>query len=221
MKLFGKKEPRVVKEDDPLIVKLWYNKRYHALISLSLYFVFFLVLIIIINVSSANKPINKEIKGTSISDMFTDLNKNDVSYNYVINKGSKTYYFSGNDKNDGIYGTILYNGESTSINIVNKECAVGTYEDEEFKPMYTLCPENIDYSYFDIDNIYELIKNVKGTNKDTENYYLFNLDNNKIVKVFYDDDKELAKIIISEDKNTTYELSYNIPVDEEENSIEE
>ena len=167
MKLFQKKEPREIKEDDSLFVKIWYNKRYHAIMSLSLYFIFFLIIIILVNVSSSKNSKDTTINGTYTQKYFESLGSKDISYNYIINQGNKTYYFSGINKNDGVFGNILYNGESTTVKISDGQCYVGSYVKDSFVESDTLCPENINYKYFDTNYIYSLISDVKGTKNDS------------------------------------------------------
>lgn len=219
MKLFEKKPPREVKDDDPLFIKIWYNKRYHAIMSLSLYLIFFLIIIILVNVTSSNNIRNNTVNGTTVQKYFNALADKNVSYNYIINQGGRTYYFSGVNKNGGIFGSILYNGESTSINVANKECTVGAYDGEEFVPAYKLCPENIDYSYFDYNNLYELIQDKKGTINTSEKYYSFDLDKNKSIKIMYDEDV-ITKVVINDGNDEAYELNYSIDEEEVQNTTE-
>ena len=209
MKLFKKKEPRVIKDDDPLLIKLWYNERTHAAIVLGLYLFFFAIIIILFNLTSGGKRNDLLIKGSDISNLFNYDESYVVSYNYVINESNKTYYFSGVNRNDSLYGKMLYNGDSTTIKVNGGECVVGEYINDEFNPMYTLCPENINYNYFDYKTIYELIKDKKGSKYLNGNYYLFRLDDNLSVKVYYNDDKLLSKIIMGKDKNFSYELNFS------------
>ena len=93
MKLFQKKEPREIKEDDSLFVKIWYNKRYHAIMSLSLYFIFFLIIIILVNVSSSKNSKDTTINGTYTQKYFESLGSKDISYNYIINLKLDTILF--------------------------------------------------------------------------------------------------------------------------------
>lgn len=208
MKLFNKeRKTREIKDDDSLFVKLWFNPRSHAAIVLGLYFLFFAIIIIIINVSGTKGPKDNSVDGSSINDLFTKLSDKNISYNYVITMQNKKYYFSGVDKEDEIFGTILYNGESQSIKVHDSDCAVGKYNDKgEFVPAYSLCPENINYNYFNYDYIYELIKNTKGSKYETDKYYLFNLKDNLVVKVYYDNNS--LKVITVEDNKSTYLLEF-------------
>ena len=208
MKLFKKKEPRVIKDDDPLFIKLWYNERTHAAIVLGLYLLFFAIIIVLFNLTGGNKRNDLLVKGSDISSLFEYDKKYLVSYNYVINESNKTYYFSGIDRNEELYGKMLYNGDSTTIKVNGGECVVGEYNGAEFVPMYTLCPENINYNYFDYKMIYELIKDKKGSKYLNSSYYLFRLDDNLNIKVYYNDNKLLSKIVISKDKSFSYELNF-------------
>ena len=211
MGIFNKKEkqPREIKDDDPLIVKLWYNKRSHAAIVLGLYFIFFALILILVNFAGTTKPKNTTVKGNTLVKLFNYLDGKDVSYNYTINVGGKKYYFSGNNKDDDIYGTILYNGESQSVRISNGECIIGEYNNKgEFVSSELMCPETINYNYFDYNNIYILIKDEEGTDNINGEYYLFNLNDNVSVKLNYDVEKLKATSI--ENKNGSYLLEYSI-----------
>ena len=193
MGLFKKKEPREIKDDDPTFIKLWYNPRTHALIVLLLYFLFFAFILIFVGI-------------TGIIFVLNNTSSKKLSYNYVINHGSKTYYFSGNDKDEDIDGTILYNGESTTIKISDNKCSVGEYIKDEFVLNYKLCPENINYEYFDIENIYNLIKDVKGIKYLSDHYYYFKINKTIEVKIYFDTNDTISKISLSE-KNYTYDLN--------------
>ena len=225
MKLFNKekKKKREIKEDDPLLVKLWYNERTHAAIVLALYLIFFGFIILFINLTSKPKITSRDIKGSKINNLFTILDEKDVSYNYVITIGNKKYYFSGFNRDDDIYGTLLYNGESQSIKVSNNECMVGTYNDkDEFVPAYSLCPENINYNYFKYNLIYDLIKDVSGYKFQADNYYIFTLKDNTEIKIYYDADDILVSVIIS-GKNYNYLLEYSLDnenIDSEQTNIE-
>lgn len=214
MALIKKKKPREIKDDDPLFVKLWFNERSHAAIVLGLYFLFFAIIIIIINLSGSTSKTKNEITGSSINSIFESINNKDITYNYVITNGNKTYYFSGENKDDGIYGTMLHNGESVNIRVLDSQCAVGDYIDGEFKGEYSLCPENINYEYFDYKNIQKLISNKKGKNYSSNGYYDFNLDNKTNLKIYYNNNV-LKKISI--EGSSSYELKF----DEKEVKTEE
>lgn len=206
MALIKKKAPREIKDDDPLFVKLWFNERSHAAIVLGLYFLFFAIIIIVVNFSGSTSKTKDEITGSSINNIFESINDKDISYNYVITNGSKTYYFSGENKDEAIYGTMLHNGESVNIRILDNQCAIGNYIDGEFKGEYSLCPENINYEYFDYKNIQKLISNKKGKNYSSSDYYDFKLDNKTTVKVYYE--KKLLKKILIEG-SSLYELKFD------------
>lgn len=216
MALFNKnKKTREIKDDDSLIVKLWYNPRSHAAIVLGLYFIFFAIIIIVISTTDTKSVSNTSIKGSSINDMFLKLDNKDVLYNYVINEGNKKYYYSGMDKNDGVYGTILYNSDSYYIMVNNGECKVGQYNDKgEFIPAYSLCPENIKYNYFDYNYIYDLIKDVNGYKNEKENFYLFTLKDKTEVKITYEN--EYIKSINIKNNKFDYQLEYSFNEQDEQ-----
>ena len=224
MGLFKKKEPREIKEDDPTFIKLWYNPRTHALMVLGLYFLFFAFILIFVNVVGTRKKADNSINGSTIKALFTNTTNKELSYNYEINRGNKTYYFSGKDNIDDIDGTILYNGESTTVKISEDKCIVGEYVKDEFVPSETLCPENIKYEYFKVDNIYNLIKDIKGTKYLSDKYYYFKIDNDIDVKVYFDSNDIISKVSLN-DNNYSYELNLSYEAEEtpdvDEENIEE
>lgn len=209
MSLFKKKEPRVVKDDDPLFIKLWYTPRYHAILGLALYFIFFLIVALLLNASATNSKNNSSVAGSSAKELFNTLNSKNISYNYTIKDGNNIYYFSGIDKDGGIYGNLLHNGEATNVNIKNGACAVGDYLNGQFVPKYTLCPENISYFYFDYMNIYDLIKDKKGTKTRDGNSYYFDLKNKLELKIYFTSDKLIHKIELV-DNSVSYVFTYTL-----------
>lgn len=208
MSFFKKKEPREIKEDDPLIVKLWYGQKSHSAIILGIYLLFLLIVFIFAVSLKGGVEGTSNVTGSSISHLFKNFDNEVLSYNYVLTKNDKTYYFSGKDKNKGIYGTILYNGESTNINFIDNSCIVGDYINGVFYAKYSQCPENIDYKYFNYNNIYEMIKNKKGFKYPRGKYFSFDLSTKLNIKIFYDNDK-ITKIEVKDD-DLTYTLNYLI-----------
>lgn len=207
MAFFKEKKPREIKDDDPLFIKLWYGKRSHAAIVLGLYFIFFLILILIINFSGKKTTTDNMINGSKLESLFTSFNVDSTSYNHVIKDNNKTYYFSGSNIDGILYGSILYDGDSTSVKISDGTCIVGDFDEGEFVPANELCPENISYNYFNIERIYNLIENIKGQKYISDKYYLFEVNKNVSVKIYYDDNDKLSKVILSDNK-ITYELTF-------------
>ena len=210
MALFKKKKPREIREDDSTFVKLWYNPRTHAMMVLGVYFIFFAIVIIFINLGSNKSTTTKDVNGSTIKESFTNLNGKSLSYNYVVNIGKTTYYFSGSNEHENITGTILSDGIVTPIKVENNECVVGEYNGEEFNPEYKLCPQDINYSYFDYNYIYSIVENIK-TNRYKENdKYEFKKDDTTYM--IYIKDKKLDKIVITAGENT-YTLEYKLAVE--------
>lgn len=209
MSLFKKKEPREIKDTDPLFIKLWYNPRSHAIMVLSAYFVFFAIILIMVAITGKSQNNNLNIKGSSLLNSFNAIDEENILYNFVITIGNKTYYFSGSDLNNSLYGTLLSNGESSTIKIENDQCIVGEYKNDEFIPSYMLCPENINYSFFNIMNIYKLIDSINGTKSNIDKNYVFKDKNNNEIKIYRDNNDIISKIIIKDKNNDLYELNYS------------
>ena len=207
MALFKKKnkEPRVIKEDDSLWVKLWYNKRTHAMIVLGLYLLFFLIIIIVANIVETPKNNLKEISGSNLKDKFDAFNEKNISYNFVINNSDDIYYFSGEkDINGTIKGKLLHNNDIDGIIITDGNCIVDNVNNEEEKS----CPDFINYDYFYYQNIYENIKDIKIQVFDTSKTYTFET-NNKIKYIIYTNGTIIKKIDINDNK-LSYSLNYLI-----------
>ncbi|MBO4601444.1 MAG: hypothetical protein J5634_04355 [Bacilli bacterium] len=205
-----KKEPREIKEDDSLFIKLWYNPRTHALMVLGAYLVFFLVILLVINIGSKTTDVNKPVLGKDTKKLFDYYLDKNTTYNFVINKPSKTYYFSGVKIADNdIYGTLLSDGESKNIYVSAGLCKIVREENGEYIQVEDeTCPSDIEYNYFDITYIYTVIESLKTTSSSLKDRYNFVLTNNYSYKFYFDKEK-INKIEIK-DSNDTYTLTLGV-----------
>ncbi len=208
MKLFKEKKQREIKEDDSLLVKLWYNKRTHALMVLGMYGIFLLILLILASISSS-KPVNNNIvKAKDVEKYFISLNDKEISYSVVINSNNEDiYYFTGKNVDDNIVGKLLHNNEDYQISISNDECKVGTVTDDVFiGDSDKLCPDVINYDIFNYEKLYNDVLNKDTTRiRKYNDYYSFK-DKNTAYKLYVKNDT-LSKVDIS-NKDVTYSINY-------------
>lgn len=221
MKLFKKKEPREIKEDDSLLVKLWYNKRTHALLVLGIYFIFLFIIILLSNISIHKNKDSIKQEAREIQKYFTNLDGKPISYNFVITQGENIYYFQGYKNENEINGNLMNNADTLSLNITEEGCKVGSFVNDEFIVNEDImCPEIITYDLFNYSKIYDVISDKSDIVRKLENCYIYKIDGSEYhicVK-----GELLSKIdIIKED--ITYNLNYNVNalITDEIKSIEE
>ena len=207
MSLFKKKAPREIKEDDSLLVKLWYNPRTHAMMVLGIYLLFFAA-IITFSGASLNKNNNKtKVDTKNLEAYFINLDDKDITYNIVINKENDVYYFSGYRTPEGsISGKLLHNSDAETLAITPDACQIAyndgevTIIDEEKK-----CPEFMTFDLFDYYLIYEKIKSSNVEPRYYKDYYLYKVDN--VEYKIYVKGKLLTKIEINK-KDISYTLNF-------------
>ena len=229
MSLFKKKEPkqpREIKPDDALIIKLWYTPRTHAMLVLGIYVFIFAVLILIIRLSpGANVQKNKDLNKTELKELYDATINNSDGYNLSLTDNNMTYYFSGSNQDSVIKGTLLYNGNTKDIIIEDDICSI--YKEEVIIDNKTInknlplinnenvdiesCPNGVDYKYFDISYIYNIISELNGKYYGKD-YYVYRIKNDEEIRV-YTSNKLITKIDYKL-KNTTY--SYTIYKNNEE-----
>lgn len=209
MRIFKEKKERVIKDDDSLFVKLWYNKRTHAMIVLGMYAIFFIILFIIAALNSNTNIEDNIARAEELSPFFASLNDKDLSFNVVINSADEDmYYFSGSKEENVVKGNLLHNEDNMLIEVSKDICTVGDYVDGIFVgDINKSCPEFFDYNIFDYEKIYnEISKNTSKIRK-YEKYYLVTLEGIQY-KIYVKDDT-LSKIDIL-DKDVTYNVKYHV-----------
>lgn len=207
MGLFKKKEPREIKEDDPTFIKLWYNPRSHAIIVLSAYFIFFLIIILFLNLSS--KPQNRN-NNVDASFLFDSLNNDNYKYNYLYKKDGEIYLFNLSiDENGDKKGLVSYDGLVKEVVIDQSGCKVTLTDEDD-------CPLNVNYNYFDENNLKNIIKNKKAVHYANDKSYKYTLDDGTIIYLYYISDKTLNKVVINEKDQGVYEINYLVDDTKEE-----
>lgn len=208
MGLFKKKEPREPRDDDSTFMKLWLNKKTHAMMVLGAYFVFFAILLIVINVSSPNTK-NTVTNKEHLNKLFSNVSGKKYKFNHMITNNDKVYYFNGTNDNGIIIGKIIEDDKIINVKIENKECVVGTYNDNnEFVPAYEVCPSDLRYTNFIPEEIYETIKYLRISPTSLSDHYYIKLND----KVSYDVsfEKDDIKAIVIKDNDYTYQLRFNL-----------
>ena len=216
MGLFKKREPREIKEDDSLLVMLWYNPRTHAMMVLGLYLLFFAVILIFSTVN-LNKNSNKtNVNTKNLEEYFTNLDDKDITYNVVINKENDIYNFSGYRTPEGsISGKLLHNSDTESLIITPGICQIAYNDgdviiaDEDKK-----CPEFMTFELFDYYDVYNKIKSSKVEPRYYKDYYLYKINN--IEYKIYVKGKLLSKLEINE-KDISYIINFLVNALEENN----
>ena len=219
MGLFKKKEPREIKDDDPLLVKLWYNPRTHAMMVLGIYIFIFAVILLIIRLSpTSNTNAKRSLSGDKLSNLFNNSENNINLYDVSLSVENGNYFFSGEKSSEIISGTLLYNGKTENIIVEDGICRIKNTDDTEDVSSNAKCPENIDYRLLDINSIYNIVKDLNGNLFGNE-YYLFRLNRDEEVKIYLSGD-ELNKISYKI-KNSSYTYSVRTNATKEENIGEE
>lgn len=208
MKLFKEKKPREIKEDDSLLVKLWYNKRTHAMMVLGLYAIFFFIIILLSNISihktnNRSKNLNKDLEK-----YFANMDGKELSYNFVINKDDDIYYFSGSKVDENIIGKLLHNSDTETIVLNSDSCKVGSFIEDNFIPDDNiLCPDFLNYELFNYNKVFDEINNNSSNLKKSNEYYLY--INGKLEYRIYTKGELISRIDIN-DGSYTYNLNYYV-----------
>lgn len=213
MGLFKKKELREPREDDSTFMKLWLNKRTHAMMVLGAYLVFFAILLIVINVGSPKTNTTKTNK-EHLNKLFANYKEKNYKFNHMITNNDKVYYFNGTNTDGIIIGKIIDDDKIYNVKIENKECTVGTYnENGEFIPAYETCPAELRYTYFIPEEIYETVKYLKISPTSLKDHYYIKLNDQISYDISFENDE--IKAIVIKEKDTSYQLRYNLIVDSE------
>ena len=213
MSLFKKKEPREIKEDDKLIVKLWYNKRTHAMIVLGIYLFIFLILFVLAKIATMTTKVTNNGSNKETITAFTKrLDESNLMVNYSITNGNKKYYYSGQKitNTNVIKGSFLYDGSSTDAYLVSDKCfdkVVNIDDPSTYTTNEKACPSDINYSLLDYNYINKILKGLNGKFIG-EKYCTYHLNDELTIKLYYENNN-INKIEIANGK-TTYELVYEV-----------
>lgn len=202
IKMLKKKDP------DNTFVKLWENKRYHALICLGLWLIFFLFvfLIVVIPYNNTLKTLPKSNENenfTTFIDMKEKLLNSEYDYKYTINTSLGKTVYTGNktkEKDTGYRenseGLIKYEINSEGIFQINMD------EKVPLENLYLDLNEN----YLDIQKIYDLTKDLTENVNEEQNEISY--ENENIVIIFKINEQNILSINIK-DNNDDYLLEFD------------
>ena len=202
IKMLKKKDP------DNTFVKLWENKRYHALICLGLWLIFFLFVFLIVvipyNNTLKNLPKNNETENvTTFMDMKEKLLNSDYDYKYVVNTSLGKTVFTGNktkEKDTGYKenseGLIKYEIDNEGIFQINMD---------EKVPLENLYLD-LNEDYLNIQKIYDLTKDLIENVNEDENEISY--ENGNIEIIFKINEQNILSINIK-DNNDDYLLEFD------------
>lgn len=202
IKMLKKKEP------DNTFVKLWENKRYHALICLGLWLIFFLFVFLIVvipyNNTLKNLPKNNENENiTTFIDMKEKLLNSDYDYKYVVNTSLGKTVYTGNKTKEKDTG-YRENSEGLIKYEINNEGIFQINMDEKI-PLENLYLD-LNENYLDIQKIYDLTKDLIENVNEEENEISY--ENENIIVIFKINEQNILSINIK-DNNDDYLLEFD------------
>lgn len=202
IKMLKKKDP------DNTFVKLWENKRYHALICLGLWLIFFLFVFLIVvipyNNTLKNLPKNNETENvTTFMDMKEKLLNSDYDYKYVVNTSLGKTVFTGNKTKEKDTG-YKENSEGLIKYEINNEGIFQINMDEKV-PLENLYLD-LNEDYLNIQKIYDLTKDLIENVNEEQNEISY--ENGNIEIIFKINEQNILSINIK-DNNDDYLLEFD------------
>ena len=202
IKMLKKKDP------DNTFVKLWENKRYHALICLGLWLIFFLFVFLIVvipyNNTLKNLPKNNENENvTTFIDMKEKLLNSDYDYKYVVNTSLGKTVFTGNKTKEKDTG-YKENSEGLIKYEINNEGIFQINMDEKV-PLENLYLD-LNEDYLNIQKIYDLTQNLIENIHEEQNEISY--ENGNIEIIFKINEQNILSINIK-DNNDDYLLEFD------------
>ena len=202
IKMLKKKDP------DNTFVKLWENKRYHALICLGLWLIFFLFVFLIVvipyNNTFKNLPKNNENENiTTFIDMKEKLLNSEYDYKYTIYTTLGKTVYTGNKTKEKDTG-YRENSEGLIKYEINNEGIFQINMDEEV-PLENLYLD-LNENYLDIQKIYDLTKDLIENVNEEQNEISYEKENIGII--FKINEQNILSINIK-DNNNDYLLEFD------------
>ena len=198
------------KDSDNALVKLWENKRTHALICLVLWIIFLLLVALLISFSSEDVQ-NNSVTNESTNDVITisDMKDKLLNYNFeykysILVNGEKIIYTGKyqNNENNG------YKEDSLGLTkyLINSEGIYQINFDEKIEIVNLF--DKINQNYLSIEYIFNIINGIEPTINEEKNELYYNLENEKIIITTNEDN---IKSINIKSNNNDYLLEfYNI-----------
>ena len=161
IKMLKKKDP------DNYFVKLWENKRYHALVCLGLWFIFFIFVFLIVvipyNNALKNLPKNNETENTiTFASMKEKLLNSEYNYKYTVNTSLGKTVYTGTKTKENIIG-YRENSEGLIKYEINNEGIFQINMDEKI-PLENLYLDKYSYS-FQAPNTLTIVDNTSAKAK--------------------------------------------------------
>lgn len=202
IKMLKKKDP------DNTFIKLWENKRYHALICLGLWLIFFLFVFLIVvipyNNAFKNLPKNNENENiTTFIDMKEKLLNSEYDYKYTIYTTLGKTVYTGNKTKEKDTG-YRENSEGLIKYEINNEGIFQINMDEEV-PLENLYLD-LNENYLDIQKIYDLTKDLIENVNEEQNEISYEKENIGII--FKINEQNILSINIK-DNNNDYLLEFD------------
>lgn len=202
IKMLKKKDP------DNTFVKLWENKRYHALICLGLWLIFFLFVFLIVvipyNNTLKNLPKNNENENiTTFMDMKEKLLNSEYDYKYTINTSLGKTVYTGNKTKEKDTG-YRENSEGLIKYEINNEGIFQINMDEKV-PLENLYLD-LNENYLDIQKIYDLTKDLIENVNEEQNEISY--ENENLIVIFKINEQNILSINIK-DNNDDYLLEFD------------
>lgn len=202
IKMLKKKDP------DNTFVKLWENKRYHALICLGLWLIFFLFVFLIVvipyNNTLKNLPKNNENENIiTFNDMKEKLLNSEYDYKYTINTSLGKTVYTGNKTKENDTG-YRENSEGLIKYEINNEGIFQINMDEKV-PLENLYLD-LNGNYLDIQKIYDLTLNLTENVNEDQNEISYENENIRII--FKINEQNILSINIK-DNNDDYLLEFD------------
>lgn len=196
------------KNPDHIFVKLWENKRTHALICLILWIIFLLLILFILSFSNKNTQKNipsNEIKNDiiTISNMKNKLLNYNFEYKYTIVINNEKIIYTGKYQNNENRGYKEENSGLTKY-LINNE---GTYQinlDEQIE--ITNLFDKINLNYITLEYIFNSIDNKEPIINEETNELYFNLVEEQII---IKTDENNIKSIEIKNNNDDYLLEFS------------
>ena len=202
IKMLKKKDP------DNTFVKLLENKRYHALICLGLWLIFFLFVFLIVDIpynnTLKNLPKNNENENIiTFNDMKEKLLNSEYNYKYTVNTSLGKTVYTGTKTKENITG-YKENSEGLIKYEINNEGIFQINMDEKIplENLYLGLNEN----YLDIQKIYDLTLNLTENVNEDQNEISYENENIRII--FKINEQNILSINIK-DNNDNYLLEFD------------
>ena len=179
-----KEKYRATTDEDSFLTRMWNTEQGRAIIKLSLFGIFALILILIIRIRgevTSEYFVNYSPSTISYEEKISNLKNNNFDFEYIVTINNNKTIYKGTKENSnesgykedgsGIYKYTIEDGIVYKINIDQQEQIYNLYE-------------NIDSNYLNVSYVLALIET--STYEKIDNAYIYYVDD-KIIKVSFND----------------------------------